>query len=35
MGKGVSGQSEEKPMVLMSFADMEAGDPLLAFAPHQ
>ncbi|HEX5954242.1 MAG TPA: hypothetical protein VFY94_13795 [Rhodanobacteraceae bacterium] len=35
MGKGISGQSQEKPMVLMPFADMEAGGPLLAFAPHQ
>ncbi|HKU80273.1 MAG TPA: hypothetical protein VJQ42_10540 [Rhodanobacteraceae bacterium] len=35
MGKGISSQSTEKPIVLMPFADMEAGDPLLAFAPHQ
>ncbi|HJR14740.1 MAG TPA: hypothetical protein VJ833_12685 [Rhodanobacteraceae bacterium] len=35
MGKGVSSQTEEKPIVLMPFAAMEAGDPLLAFAPHQ
>jgi len=35
MGTGISGQSEEKPIVLMPFADMEAGGPLLAFAPHQ
>jgi hypothetical protein len=35
MGKGLPGQSPEKPIVLMSFADMGAGDPLLAFARHQ
>jgi hypothetical protein len=35
MGKGISSQSPEKPIVLMPFADMEAGDPLLAFAPHR
>jgi len=35
MGTGISGQSEEKPIVLMPFADMGAVDPLLAFARHQ
>jgi len=35
MGKGISSQSQEKPIVLMPFADMEACDPLLVFAPHQ
>jgi hypothetical protein len=35
MGKGISSQTEEKPIVLMPFADMGAGGPLLAFAPHQ